>query len=290
MTNSTTTTSPGGLKQTMGAVFGPVPLLGILLGFLACVLIEQAFGETLANWLKLPKIPVLFGILTVSKVIAHMINSFFKTTELDPAILIHAPSALIYVSLVYLVPLAVVGRLTAGVANRVAGAIKNLPLLIPALLHLGLMYIVLHVWAGASDYRLITLKLTLIAVLLTLSLNIINGYMGEFSCSHPGFMAIGAYMSSLFTVGLFVNDRVLGDALLPFSLAYLTFPVALLIGGIAAAIGALIVAIPSFKTRGDYLAIISLAFCSSLKAFLKTFRDWEAPGESPDSRAGRPFR
>jgi ABC-type branched-subunit amino acid transport system permease subunit len=56
----------------------------------------------------------------------------------------------------------------------------------------------LHIWAEMSDYRLITLKLTLIAVLFTLSLNIINGYMGEFSCSHPGFMAIGAYMSSFY--------------------------------------------------------------------------------------------
>ena len=90
-----------------------------------------------------------------------------------------------------------------------------------------------------SDYRLISLKLTLIAVLLTLSLNIINGYMGEFSCSHPGFMAIGAYMSSLFTVGLFVNDKVLGDALLGIPLAYLTFPFALIFGGIVCVCGCL---------------------------------------------------
>ncbi|WP_246804528.1 hypothetical protein [Desulfosarcina cetonica] len=74
------------------------------------------------------------------------------------------------------------------------------------------MYAVLHVWAGVSDYRLITLKLTLIAVLFTLSLNIINGYMGEFSCSHPGFMAIGAYSASIFTVGLFTTSKVLGPA------------------------------------------------------------------------------
>ena len=92
-------------------------------------------------------------------------------------------------------------------------------------------------WAEMSDYRLIFLKLTLIAVLFTLSLNIINGYMGEFSCSHPGFMAIGAYMSSLFTVGLFASDKVLGDAVFNVSVAYLTFPLALIFGGLTASHG-----------------------------------------------------
>ena len=112
-----------------------------------------------------------------------------------------------------------------------------------------------------------------IAVLLTLSLNIINGYMGEFSCSHPGFMAIGAYMSSLFTVGLFVDDKVLGDALLGTAMAYLSFPVALIFGGMCAAVCALIVAIPSFRTRGDYLAIISLAFLFIVKSFFENMQN-----------------
>ena len=125
-----------------------------------------------------------------------------------------------------------------------------------------------------SDYRLIVLKLTLIAVLLTLSLNIINGYMGEFSCSHPGFMAVGAYMSTIFTVGLFVDDKVLGQAVFGFPMAWLTFPLALLFGGLAAAASALIVAIPSFRTRGDYLAIISLAFLFIVKSFFENVQAW----------------
>ena len=85
-------------------------------------------------------------------------------------------------------------------------------------------------------------------------------------------MAIGAYMSSLFTVGLFTSDKVLGDAVFSFSAAYLTFPLALIFGGMAAALGALIVAIPSFKTRGDYLAIISLAFLFIVKSFLENMQ------------------
>ena len=272
MTPTTSTTSPGGIKGVARTVFGPVPLLGLLLGFLACVLLEQTVGETLSDFLRLPKLPVLFGILTISKVVADLVNSVLHDAVFEPASLIQIPGVLIYVTLIYLAPLAAVGRLTAGLTNPVARAMQKLPLLFPAVLHLGLMYVVLHVWAEASDYRLITLKLTLIAVLLTLSLNIINGYMGEFSCSHPGFMAIGAYIASLFTVGIFVNDRVLGDAVIDFPMAYVTFPVALFLGGIAASIGALLVAIPSFKTRGDYLAIISLAFLFIIKSLFENIQ------------------
>jgi branched-chain amino acid transport system permease protein len=82
-------------------------------------------------------------------------------------------------------------------------------------------------------------------------------------------MAIGAYMSSVFTVGFFIDDKVLGAAKFSFSLAYLSFPLALVFGGLMAALGALLIAIPSFKTRGDYLAIISLAFLFIIKSFFE---------------------
>jgi branched-chain amino acid transport system permease protein len=113
------------------------------------------------------------------------------------------------------------------------------------------------------------LKLMLISILLTLSLNVINGYMGEFSCSHPGFMALGAYTASLFTVGLFVNDQLFGQAILVSDYAVVFFPLGLILAGLVSAFGALIIAIPSFKTRGDYLAIISLAFTFMVKSLLE---------------------
>jgi branched-chain amino acid transport system permease protein len=73
---------------------------------------------------------------------------------------------------------------------------------------------------------------------------------------------------------LFVNDKVLGEAVFGFSLAYLTFPLALIFGGLAASASALIVAIPSFRTRGDYLAIISLAFLFIVKSFFENMQAW----------------
>jgi branched-chain amino acid transport system permease protein len=258
-------------------IFQAVPLLGYLLGFLACVMVEKVAGQGLSDLLGLPKMPVLFGVLTIFKVLAGLVDLITKGDAFNWATLVQIPAALVYMTFIYLMPFALVARAAARPANALVRHLQKMPLIVAALVQLGVMYAVLHYWAAVSDYRLITLKLTLVAVLFTLSLNIINGYMGEFSCSHPGFMAIGAYMSSLFTVGLFANDKVLGDALITVSGAYLSFPVALCFGGVMASLGALIIAIPSFKTRGDYLAIISLAFLFIVKSF---FENMQALGGS----------
>ncbi|WP_449244948.1 branched-chain amino acid ABC transporter permease [Desulfobacca acetoxidans] len=97
-----------------------------------------------------------------------------------------------------------------------------------------------------------------INVILTLSLNLVNGYMGEFSVGHAGFMAIGAYVASLLTVAVF-----------PTAWGPLIFPLVLVIGGLAAALAGLVIAFPSFRTRGDYLAIVTLAFNMIVKSVLE---------------------
>jgi branched-chain amino acid transport system permease protein len=94
-----------------------------------------------------------------------------------------------------------------------------------------------------------------INIMLCLSLNLVNGYMGEFSVGHAGFMAVGAYASALFTVKFF-----------PAGTSPAFFLVAVMFGGAAAALAAVIVAVPSFKTRGDYLAIVTLAFNMIVKS------------------------
>jgi branched-chain amino acid transport system permease protein len=142
-------------------------------------------------------------------------------------------------------------------------------MLVSVLVHLALLYGTLYVWSSLNDYRLLIARLTLIAVMLTLSLNVVNGYMGEFSCSHPGFMALGAYMASVFTVVLFVQDNKFGAPLLPPELGLILFPIGLILAGAVSALGALLVAIPSFRTRGDYLAIISLAFMFIVKSLIE---------------------
>jgi len=110
-----------------------------------------------------------------------------------------------------------------------------------------------------NDYWQLVLLFMGINIILTVSLNLINGYMGEFSCGHAGFMAVGAYVTSVLTVWLFADDKVFGPAVLPAGWAIPLFPVTLIIGAIAASLVGLLVAFPSFRTRGDYLAIVTLA-------------------------------
>lgn len=110
-----------------------------------------------------------------------------------------------------------------------------------------------------SQYFLSVLMFMGINVILSTSLNLVNGYMGEFSCGHAGFMAVGAYVSSILGVLLFAKDRVFGPPMLPPEMAIFCFPILILVGGVAAAVAGLLVAFPSFRTRGDYLAIITIA-------------------------------
>jgi branched-chain amino acid transport system permease protein len=71
------------------------------------------------------------------------------------------------------------------------------------------------------------------------------------------------------TVLFFVSENRFGDALVSPALGPWMFPLSLFLGGVVASIGALLVAIPSFRTRGDYLAIISLAFMFIVKSLFE---------------------
>ncbi len=96
-----------------------------------------------------------------------------------------------------------------------------------------------------------------INIMMSTSLNLVNGNMGEFTCGHAAYMCVGAYVSSILSVLFF--GKVFGDPMLPASTAFLIFPIIILIGGVFAALTAILVALPSFKTRDDYLAIITIA-------------------------------
>lgn len=110
-----------------------------------------------------------------------------------------------------------------------------------------------------SIYIITVMMFMGVNIILSTSLNLVNGYMGEFSCGHAGFMCVGAYVSSILGVLLFSKDKVFGAPLISPELAIYFFPVIILIGGVAAALAGLLVALPSYKTRGDYLAIITIA-------------------------------
>jgi branched-chain amino acid transport system permease protein len=236
---------------SFGSLFHGVPLISWLVAAGVAVILEILIGQPLARGLGLSKPPALFGVALI----------------LDkPALL---PSALSYIILIYALPIGTIAFITKGLGNRVASWLLKYPLIVTAVIHLLLMYGVLHLWTNVSDYRLLVARLAMISIIVTLSLNVVNGYMGEFSCSHPGFMALGAYVASIFTILLFVTENKFGEALLPPSIGPFLFPISLILGGIVSAVGALLVAIPSFRTRGDYLAIISLAFMFIVKSLFE---------------------
>jgi branched-chain amino acid transport system permease protein len=96
------------------------------------------------------------------------------------------------------------------------------------------------------------------------SLNLINGYTGQFSLGHAGFMAVGAYVAAMLTT-------MFGPALLPIlgGQPWLLFLLALLVGGAAAAVAGLIVGVPSLRLKGDYLAIVTLGFGEIIRVVLQ---------------------
>ncbi len=117
-----------------------------------------------------------------------------------------------------------------------------------------------------NAYLELVLKYIGINIILTVSLNLVNGYLGEFSVGHAGFMALGAYASAVCTVALF--PRAAGPVV---------FPVALLAGGVAAGCAGVLLAFPSFRTRGDYLAIVTLAFNMIVRSALENMAPLGGP-------------
>ncbi len=126
--------------------------------------------------------------------------------------------------------------------------------ILPALVLLGFAFtIVAQYQPILNGYTRIILITIGINVILCASLNLVNGYMGEFSVGHAGFMSLGAYTSAVFTTKWLPDTPAL-------------FPVAVVFGGIVAALVGFLLALLSFKTRGDYLAIITLAFLMIVKS------------------------
>jgi branched-chain amino acid transport system permease protein len=109
-------------------------------------------------------------------------------------------------------------------------------------------------------YLLQVLCLAGINVTLAVSLNLINGFTGQFSIGHAGFMAIGAYSAAYFTVTFGEALRSILAFLPGFARDGAVLLVALAIGGFLASIAGFFVGVPSLRLRGDYLAIVTLGF------------------------------
>lgn len=95
-----------------------------------------------------------------------------------------------------------------------------------------------------------------IAMILAVSLSMVVGFLGELSLGHAGFMCVGAYLGGKTAVLLV---PALGNGIL-------TLLISLAVGGLSAAVCGVIVGLPALRLRGDYLAIVTLAFGEIVKS------------------------
>ena len=100
-----------------------------------------------------------------------------------------------------------------------------------------------------------------IAIVLAGSLNVVNGFAGQFSIGHGGFMLVGAYAAAWLTfyggIHWFGVKGAVGGFM---GNGQLLFLAGCLLGGLIAALFGLLVGLPSLRLRGDYLAIVTLGF------------------------------
>ena len=94
-----------------------------------------------------------------------------------------------------------------------------------------------------------------IYVILAVSLNLVVGILGELSLGHAGFMCVGAFASAFFSKCM--RDVITVDIV--------RFLLALLIGIVVAAVFGILIGIPVLRLKGDYLAIVTLAFGEIIK-------------------------
>jgi len=113
-----------------------------------------------------------------------------------------------------------------------------------------------------SEYNLRILNNIAIFIILAVSYNLINGVAGQFSLAPNAFLAVGAYTSAILTLSPEEKLRsfVIDPMIWPLSEIMISFPLSLVVAGLATAFMALLTAIPVFRVRGDYLAIVTLGF------------------------------
>lgn len=108
-----------------------------------------------------------------------------------------------------------------------------------------------------------TMIVIMINMILGMSLNLVNGFTGQFSLGHAGFMAVGAYTSAYLAEQWFLN---VGPITGPMQLVM--FPIFGVFAGLVAALAGLLVGLPSLRLRGDYLAIVTLGFSEIIRVTL----------------------
>ena len=130
------------------------------------------------------------------------------------------------------------------------------------ILGVSILFIVINILIQSgmiNSYISGILILVCINIVLAISLNITAGCLGQMALGYAGFMSIGAYTAALFTK----------SNLIPGVGGYV---LALILGGLVAMIIGVVIGIPALRLRGDYLAILTLAFCEIIRVLIEFFK------------------
>lgn len=118
-----------------------------------------------------------------------------------------------------------------------------------------LIFSIISLTGNLSMSNQFLLEKIAIAIMLAVSLGLVVGFLGELSLGHAGFMCVGAYIGGKIAV---LASEGLGNGLL-------TLLIAVIVGGLAAALTGVLIGLPALRLKGDYLAIVTLAFGEIVK-------------------------
>lgn len=131
---------------------------------------------------------------------------------------------------------------------------------------------------AVNNYYASIIITVLLSVIMTVSLNLTSGWLGQLALGHAGFMSVGAYTAGILSKNL---------SGLPFAWALLISVVA---GGLAAALIGLLIGMPALRLKGDYLAIITLGFGEIIRVIIENMKiTGGAGGLTRIARMGRSF-
>ena len=122
-----------------------------------------------------------------------------------------------------------------------------------------LLFWLLNRFGILNDYVMQVVQLACIYIIMTESLNILNGMTGLSSLGQAGFMSVGAYVSAMITT-TFVNVSAMSPVM-----QVVMFIVVTLIGAIVSCVVGVLIGMPAMRLRGDYLAIVTLGFCEVIR-------------------------
>ena len=126
-----------------------------------------------------------------------------------------------------------------------------------------IIFAVMSLTNSMTSSTIYLLEKIAIAVMLTVSLSVVVGFLGELSLGHAGFMCVGAYLGGKMSCFLVPS---MGNS-------FVTLLISIIVGGVVAALCGILIGLPALRLKGDYLAIVTLAFGEIVRSIFMNSSD-----------------